>query len=133
MSPLLSIVFFTVVVLTGAVVGVFRYKRAKKGIINSNVIKLKERGVQISVDLPVCEIKSNQYYEDDILKHISILVYTAKLSDDIDYSFKSVPIYLSKERLYERLIEQKQTVIYYTPENPGDYYFDVAFLMEYLL
>lgn len=130
-------IFFVLIILVGIIFGYYRYINAKKKVITSNNIRLKIEGHKISVDLNSCEILHREYYEEAengqiMLKDISVLQYMIKI-DDENVIFTSSEIYLSKVKLLNKLADQKITAIYIDPVNVRNYYFDLEFIVEYLI
>jgi hypothetical protein len=131
------VIFFVLIILVGIIFGYYRYTNAKKKVITQNNILLKKEGHKITVDLDSCEILHREYYERGengqiILKDISVLRYIVKI-DGENVSFLSNEIYLSKLKLLNKLTDQKFTAIYFDPVNVRNYYFDLEFILEYLI
>ena len=130
-------IFFVLIILVGIIFGYYRYTNAKKKVITPNNIRLKKEGHKITVDLNSCEILHREYYEEGengqiILNDISVLRCIVNI-DDENVSFMSNEIYLSKLKLLNKLNDQKYTTIYIDPVNVRNYYFDLEFIVEFLI
>lgn len=129
--------FFLLVIIAGIFLGYFRYWKAKKKVVNSNAVNLKKHGRKISVDLLASEVKHREYYEENeiggkTLRDISIIIYSAEV-DGIIQEFKSPSIFLSKDKLLTRLSDKKETFIYVDSSNSKNYYFDLEFIIEFVM
>jgi hypothetical protein len=129
--------FYLTVILAGVILGFYLYWKAKTKIINKNAADLKQSGIGIPVNLMDCAIKHREFYDENEdgtkeLKHISILIYKTKINGT-ETEFRTPPIYLSKERLVTRIDTQKKTTIYVDPQNRTNYYFDLEFIIEFVM
>ncbi|MEO8173551.1 MAG: hypothetical protein ABI581_10725 [Sediminibacterium sp.] len=126
--------FFSLVIIAGIIIGFRRYRKAKNKVTTGRVIELKQNGKKIMIELSQCSILHREYYDESesgekIKQDISIVTYSG-----IDnFLYKSQPVYLSEWKLRGYLVDQKQTLIYIDTVNPENYYFDLEFIIQYML
>ena len=131
------LIFFLVIIILGLLLGIYRYQKSINKVINKQSQWLKKNGIKIEDEFSNCEILSSDFYEEDdkgekILKHICVIRYIKKINNK-NIVFNSPNIYLSKYRLLEIIDSKKVFVIFVNPNNESDYYFDLEFMIEFII
>jgi hypothetical protein len=138
MSYAIWLIFFFLVAMVAGVIGILRYQRSRKKAIADKAAFLKENGKKINVDFADCDVVHREYYEEDkktgdkIKKNISIVTFQTDVNGK-KILFKTPPIFLAGNDLKETLAIQRNTSIYYESSDPQIYYFDVEFLLPYIM
>lgn len=127
----------------------------KQDIEKWNILidELKLNGEKIKVDLSICEIKSNDYIEEQEItaysnikgwnvmggeemknvKNVTIyqrvIIYKHKNKENIE-TFESNVFNIDNDSLLIKLYDRKETYIYVDKNNRERYYFDLAFLVD---
>ena len=141
------IVFVYVLGIIGLMILInYIFKKLNKAISKVEIMRLKNEGNKIVVDLAKCSINNyvKQNTKTTILNEINDVLYNPnkkyspdwyilKLYFTSDYKNKSVQFESEKitveiESLPILLEQQKETIIYIDKENSNNYYFDIEFI-----
>ncbi len=136
MSYVFILVVLFVVIMTGGIIGLLRYQRLRKEkVFSDKILFLKTYGKEIKVDFKSCNIVHREYFDEveKSRKNISIITFQWNENNGKSVLFKTLPIFLGEEDLRNRIRRKRKTTIYYDPSNPEIYYFDVEFLMTYMI
>jgi hypothetical protein len=138
MSYVIWLVFFFLVIMTAGVIYILRIQRARRKIISDKTLFLRENGQKLKVDFTVCNVVHREYYAEDkkgekIAKDISIITFQTDAINGKMTLFKTPPVFLPEDNLRVRIHAQKSTIIYYNPSDTGIYYFDIEFLLSFMV
>lgn len=135
MSYVVFLIVLFILIMTGGIIALLRYQRARKEkIFSDKVLFLKTYGEEIKIDFKDCVIVHRDYFDETskTRKDISIVTYHAEINGR-KILFKTLPVFLPEEELEKYITKQKRTSIYYNPSDPEIYFFDVDFLLAFMV
>jgi hypothetical protein len=137
MSYVVWLVLFFLVIMTGGVFYILRMQRARRKI-SDKALFLKENGKKLNIDFALCGVVHKEYYAENekgekTRKDLSIITFQTDLINGKMILFKTPPIFLAEDELRGKINAQNSTFLYYDPSNPAIYYFDIEFLLSFMV